>query len=334
MQISKQKLLKALEIVKPGLADKELVEQTTSFAFIKDRIYTYNNEISLSYPIEGVDLTGAIRADELYKLLTKLRKDEIDLELAKKQIILQCGRVKAGLAIQHEITLPIDEVKEIMGRWKILPENFVEALSFAIHAASNDYSRPILTAIHINKNGYVEATDNFRICKYELNGNWELNSVLIPSNNIREIINMNPCNVAKGKGWIHFMNESGCILSSRIFQDDEYIKIDDYLDVKGEKVVFPNLILDTLDRASIFTDGIINVVINESKIKITCSNEIAWFEEILNIRCKEEIEMSITPKLFKDILSVTKEGIIGERVVKFEVSGKFQYIVTLAKSRK
>jgi DNA polymerase III sliding clamp (beta) subunit (PCNA family) len=330
MQISRNELVKALEAVKPGLADRELIEQTTSFAFIGDKVVTYNNEISLSYPIEGLDITGAIKADELYKLLTRLRKDEIELELEGKQILLKCGRIKAGLAIQDEIKLPLEEIKDI-GRWRTLPENFIKALTFSSHAASNDYSRPLLTCIHINKDGYVEATDNFRICKYELKGNWVLDNTLIPVNNVKEVIKMNPSNVAKGKGWIHFMNEEGCNLSCRIFQDDTYVNFDDLLKVQGEEIVFPNLILDTLERATIFTNTCVDIHIKENKIRIKSSNETSWFEETLNIRYENEIDISITPELFKDILSVTKKGIIGERVIKFEMPGEFQYNVALAK---
>ena len=48
--MKKAELIKALEAVRPGLANKEMIEQSTSFAFMKDRVVTYNDEISISYP--------------------------------------------------------------------------------------------------------------------------------------------------------------------------------------------------------------------------------------------------------------------------------------------
>jgi len=77
MNIQKEQLKKALETVKPGLAGKEIIEQSTSFAFMGDRVVTYNDEISISHPVEGLNLTGAIRAEELYQLLSKLKREEI-----------------------------------------------------------------------------------------------------------------------------------------------------------------------------------------------------------------------------------------------------------------
>ncbi len=71
-------LLKALDEVKPGVATKEMVEQTTSFAFIGDRVATYNNEIGISAVVPGINtvMSGAIRAEEMYKLMNKIKKEE------------------------------------------------------------------------------------------------------------------------------------------------------------------------------------------------------------------------------------------------------------------
>jgi len=38
MKINKKELKEALEIVKPGLANKEMIEQSTSFAFLKGKV--------------------------------------------------------------------------------------------------------------------------------------------------------------------------------------------------------------------------------------------------------------------------------------------------------
>lgn len=335
MKINRIELLNALEIVKPGLASRELIEQTTSFAFMEGKVVTFNNEISLSFPVEGLDITGAIQADMLYKLLSKLKKDEIEIELTETQILISCGNVKAGVALQKEIVLPLEEIGDI-GKFKSLPENFNKALQFSLHAASSDYSRPLLTCIHINKEGYVEATDNFRACKYELKGRWNLSNTLIPASSVREILEINPSNVAEGKGWVHFTNEQGCLLSCRVFDEDKFIDIEKILsNKKGRKIVFPNSILKSFERAELFTDnGVILIDIKDNKIKISSKNETAWLEEVLNIRFNEDLRIAVTPRLINDILSVTKEGLINDTIIKFTVPNEFEYLISLAKRGK
>ena len=67
MKVNKEKLRQALEIVRPGLANKEVIEQATSFAFMDGRVVTYNDEISISHPVEGIEIEGAVKADQLYQ---------------------------------------------------------------------------------------------------------------------------------------------------------------------------------------------------------------------------------------------------------------------------
>ena len=90
--MKKAELIKALEAVRPGLANKEMIEQSTSFAFMKDRVVTYNDEISISYPIQDLDLTGAIKAEELYAFLSKAKTEDIDVEITDAEIRLKAGR--------------------------------------------------------------------------------------------------------------------------------------------------------------------------------------------------------------------------------------------------
>ena len=91
MKVKKENLRNALEIVKPGLSNKELIEQSTSFAFIKGRVVTYNDEISISHPVEDLKNSGAIKAEELYALLSKIKEEEIDIVPQEAEILIKDG---------------------------------------------------------------------------------------------------------------------------------------------------------------------------------------------------------------------------------------------------
>ena len=85
MKIKKEELLKALAAVKPGLSSKDVIEQSTSFAFMGGHVVTYNDEIAVRYPVD-LEIEGAIRANELYSFLSKIKDKEIDLEVSEKPI--------------------------------------------------------------------------------------------------------------------------------------------------------------------------------------------------------------------------------------------------------
>ena len=137
MKISRVELLEALEKVKPGLANRELIEQSTSFAFIGDRVVTYNDEISVSHLVKGLEnMKGAIKAKTLYEFLARVKDEEIEIEQEENEVLIKTGRSKAGLRFEYEIRLPFEEVGEI-GKWKKLPEDFVDALRLSYPACSD-----------------------------------------------------------------------------------------------------------------------------------------------------------------------------------------------------
>jgi hypothetical protein len=203
MKINRKELQTALEIVKPGLANREVIEQANSFAFMDDRLVTYNDEISISHPISGLEITGAVKADELYKFINKVKKDELEFELTDNEIVLISGRSKAGFAIQSEIKLPIKDIGNI-GKWKALPDDFMSKISFVSSSAGKTMSKPILACVHVNKEGFVEASDGFRITKNMLSDTMPVKTFLIPATSVSQIIRLKPTKIAEGQGWIHF----------------------------------------------------------------------------------------------------------------------------------
>lgn len=333
MKIDRQELLDALEIVKPGLANKEIIEQSTSFAFMEGRIVTFNDEISISHPVSGLNITGAVKAEEFYGILNKLKKEEITIVLKENELILKSGSSKAGLVLQAEISLPLDEIEEI-NKWGRLPANFVEALKFTVHATSRDMSRPILTCVHINKDGFVEASDSNRVALFELIKEMPVDTFLIPSHTVLEIIKMAPTKVAKSPNWIHFKTKKGTIISCRIFVDS-FPDTKEILKVQGVQIEFPKIVQEVLDRASVFAkreqslDENVTISLEDHFMNIESKSDFGWFKERIKIEFDLiPISFNITPNLLMDILNKTHTCIISDTMIKFEAS-LWQYVIAL-----
>jgi DNA polymerase III sliding clamp (beta) subunit (PCNA family) len=320
--MKRQELLDALEIVKPALAQKEIIEQSTSFAFMQGRVITYNDEISLSTPIPGLELEKdvAIQAEELYKLLGKIEREEIDIEVTDTELKVSAGRVKAGITLQQEIKLPLEEVKP-QGKWKAIPANFVTGTAFVIPSCSKDMSKPIFTCVHVRADGCVEASDNFRITRYTI-GDMPAD-FLLPASSAKDLVRYNVKHILNNKGWAHFKTESDTIFSCRVY-DGEFPKLDAILDVKGEEVEFPEKTLAALDRASVFVneehsvDESVQISLGENKLKVKAKSDAGWFEESLNIKYSNEpFEFSINPAFLQAIVSQLRSCVIGKRCLKF-----------------
>lgn len=328
MKINKEQLQKALEIVKPGLAGKELIEQSTSFAFINNRVITYNDEISISHPVEGLNLTGAILAENLYKFLGKVKKDDLEFTIEGNEIILTTGKAKAGLTLQSEIKLPLDEDVATVGKWFPLPENFVEDIKFVMTACSRDMSQPVLTCVHVNKEGYVEASDGYRIAKHDLKTEMPVDTFLIPASSVVDMVKLKPTRIAEGKGWMHFRTKEGTIMSCRLYDQDQFPDTTALLNIKGTKLLLPDVIEEILDRAMVFAkrdhilDEMITITMENKKFTVRADATSGWFEENVDIAYSGKlIKFIITPYLLKGILSETQTGLLSETKLKFEGEG-------------
>ncbi len=287
MKINKTDLQKALEKVKPALAQKDLIEQSTSFAFLGDRVVTYNDEISISHPVKDLDIKGAIKAQALYDFLNKIKKDEIDIDIdmEESQIVIKAGKSKAGIVMEQEVKLPIEEEIEQNKEWKDLPGNFVDALKFCHPCCSQDMSRPALTCVNIFDKS-IQASDSYQIVSYELDNTIPTSAFLIPASSVRNLVKYNIKQVAEGEGWAHFKTEDGTIFSSRVLTS-EFPDITAHLEISdGNSISFPEDINEILERAEVFAKKensgdmpLATVEIKDKRIHISAKNEYGWFEE-------------------------------------------------------
>lgn len=339
MKISKSNLLQALSVVKPGLASKELLEQTTSFAFVEGRVVTYNDEISISHPVSGVDFEGAVNAKELYGLLSKIEKDEIEIEVKGTELLVQAGRVKAGLKLEGEVKLPLKAIPEKMEKISN-PSRFTKLLSFAMQTCSKDPSQPKLSCISLKKNGVIIGSDSYRLLHSEADP-LPVPDFLLPSSSASDIIKINPLYISLEKGWVHFKNEEGTVVSSRRVEDD-YMPEDQIQNVldfdKIGEIEFPSRINQILERVSLFAKGdtpldeLVEVVIEGGKMMLKASSEGtgSWVEEKASIEFDGSIAFLITPSLFTDILQVTRTSIIDKSLRKIKFTAPdWEYVVML-----
>ena len=332
MKISKRELQEALERVKPGLASRELIEQSTSFAFMGDRVVTYNDEISISHPVKNLDVTGAVKAQALYAFLNKIKREEIDVEWEENQVIIKAGKSKAGLVFEQEVKLPVEEIGEIKG-WKKLPAETLEALKFCYPCCSRDMSRPILTCVHVSGKN-VQASDSFQIVQYKLQGKAPIKPFLLPASAVKELVKYDVKEISEGQGWLHFKTEDGTIFSSRVF-DGEFPEVEGFLDFDGVEIAFPKTTVPALERAQIFSKNEVSmdnmatavVEVSDGQIKFSAQDESGWFEETIKAKYKGKTIKFITGVEFLiDLLGRAPSCVYGDNKIKF-TGENWQHVV-------
>jgi DNA polymerase III sliding clamp (beta) subunit (PCNA family) len=341
MKINKNDLLTVLDTVKPGLSSKEIIDQTTSFVFNNDNVYTYNDEVSVAahFPMP---FNGAIKATELFDFLKKVKNDEVDITFNEEtsEVVLKAGRAQVGFTLANKIVLPLEEELSEKSEWSKLPKRFLEAIRFTIPCASNDMSNPKITCINLTKKGFVEATDNFRIAQYNMKRKMPVKDTIIPATSLKEVLKLTPKFVSQGNGWVHFKNDNDVVISCRVF-DESFVKIQNIIDHVEEGILFdfPEGLSEVLTKAEIFTktqsklsdDAIVDIVVANKKLLVKCQSETAWFKESISMKeyKGENFSFSITPYLLKFIIEQTNTCLIMSNMLRFE-SENWVYVSSLS----
>lgn len=338
MKVSTKELLDALSVVKPGLANKEILDQTTSFAFLNGKVVTYNDEISISHPLT-IDFEGAVKAEELYGLLGRINKDEVMITGGETELSVSAGKVKAGIRLETEIRLPLKDITTKMVKLPN-PKQFCEFVGMAMRTCSNDTSQPKLTCVAIQESGLIMGSDGYRIvyCQGEA---LPFKSFLLPARNAAEAVKINPTSVSVEKAWVHFKNSKGTIVSCRKM-DESYMPEDAIqsilkFNVIG-KVEFPQRIDQMLDRVyqfakrASFIDELVEVEITAGKLTLKANTEDtgSWIKESALVTTDKSVQFIITPSLFKDVMGITRIGVFdkGMQKMKFKGAG-WQYVLLL-----
>lgn len=334
-KINKNDLILAFEAVRPGLGRREVIEQSTSFAFIDNHVCTYNDEIAVRFPLK-LNITGAVRADELYKFINKISADEIEITQTENEIQLKAGRSKAGMKMDAEIRLPLDELGEYEGKWTKIPETLIPALKMAFPVSSTDMSKPKLTCININGK-YVTASDGFRIMRVDIGMEGRKafkKAILLPATAVKSLVRYQVAEFTETAGWCHFRAGNGLVFSCRTVAED-FPNVEPFLEVEGIELKLPASTKEALERAGIFSRGDsaieeeVFVKVSKKKIVFKAEGDFGWCEEELNCAYSgEDIEFTVSPVFLYDILGSLQHCIVGGNSLKFQ-GENFEHVVCL-----
>lgn len=328
MKINRKELLDVLKKLKPAISKTEIVEQTTDFIFMKDKIYTFNNEIAIGCVFD-IGLTGSVIANKFLSIIEKLKEDIIDISIKdEKEIIIKSGKTKAGIKYNSDIHI---QIPNDIGnkKFKILPKKFNEAISFCIFSTANDPMKFPLICINVG-NDKIVSCDNYRITEYFLDKEIK-DDFLLPLNVAIYLQNYDVNKYLVEDEWTHFKNKHGIIFSFRNVEGD-YPETSHLFEIEGNIFTFPKSLIESIEQAEIMGDEEDNIIISINKDEMVCMgrNDMGWIKIKEKIDYKlEPIEFKINSIFLKQILLKNNENVtIGETSLLFE-NDRFKHVLSL-----
>ncbi len=338
--ITRDDLLTKLQMVQPGLAAREILQQSSSYIFKDGYIMTFNEEIACRIPSKiDKEFCGAVPAAPLLSMMQKMKEETVDLEMGETELLVIGKRKRSGFRVEKEIMLEIGVVSK-PGEWYELPGDYGEAVELVAACAGKDESKHSLVCIHMTPK-YLESMDNNKAIRYKIKTPIE-EPTLIRHDTMKNIVSLGMTKISDTNDWLHFKNPAGLVLSCR-----KYVEIYPDLDeanlfkVTGTPTVLPSGLTDDIEMAQIFShenadDDKILIKLMPGKMTLRGEGVHGWFKAgPKKIKYQgAPIEFLVAPKL---LIEISKHHTSCEIApTRLKVTGdnnKFIYISLLSKTK-
>jgi len=338
MIMQKKEFLKVMQLLKPGLAKKDIIEEFVHYLFTGDDVITFNDEICISHPFK-TDFKCSCRAEELFKTVNGIKEETLEVGIAEAGncIEIKSAGTRARLAVSSEDKasqlISVLNLEEVCKNMTPLPKDFVRALYLCMFSASKDMTKGIYTCVKVDSDS-VYSSDGVRISKYNLEEHTDL-STLIPARNIEHLVRFPVIEFRLTDSWCHFRTEEGVVFSTRVMEG-EYPSLDQYFTIEGKRVRLPSEIKSLVSSVSFMSDDKVikdkTVTMVISSGQITCKAEkkdIGMVERDFDFEYAQEgFEIQINPIFLNEVLEKATIMRVNKNAAMF-TSGTFNHIISL-----
>ena len=331
MKVNRKDLLNALTAVKPGLAQKDIIEQMTHFIFTGNNIVAYNDRTCVYCPFE-TDFECSVSSADFYKIISKISAEEIDLSLKGSNLVIKSKRTtaKMSILIEDEITEMLKSLEKETGvTMKKVPQDFLEGIFLCMFSASKEQTKGTLVCINITGSTLI-SSDNVRASMYEMDS--KMDDFKLPAYSVPSLNDLAVTKYGLSDNWLHFMNKDGIRISVRQLIGDfpDYVRM---LKVEGPKVRLPKELKDTLETVSIMspgeivTDKMVDIEIMNDLITCRTKKDRGSIERTIDIKYKKDpVRFKTNPVLLSQVLDSATRMTIGKGALLFE-SKKFKHVL-------
>jgi DNA polymerase III sliding clamp (beta) subunit (PCNA family) len=340
MKVNRKELVRILDAVQPGIAKKEIVEQSTHYVFAQNEIATFSDAIMVTHPYE-CELEFSVKAEDFYKILTKIEDEEVELTLVKDTLNIKAKKTKAGLStIVGEtamVTHLIEHLREAMGAkkfWKALPKDFTTGVHLCSFSASKDLTTGVKACCAV-KGNMIYTTDNIRASMYEMEE--EIPDIMLTSNGINELIRYRITEYGMSENWAHFKTPDGVTFNCKTMRGDYPFEPIEMLFGNGcdPIIAFPAEMTDTVESVialasgDVISDKAITISVTKNKITCKAEKERGWVTKTVDVEYDgEPFTFLINPTFFSQILKQATDFAIQNGRGLF-TSEKFQHVLSL-----
>jgi hypothetical protein len=250
IEVNRAELLTVLESVAPALSPKDVILQSSCFAFSNGWARAFDAEIyaRCRSPLPK-DFEAAVHGRPLLDALRAVHDNEVEVSATDKQLILSGRHDTIKVRLDPKVQLPFDKVEK-PGEWYEVSADLGESLKLAAEATGKDDQKFLTTVVSLTA-GSAQASDNFQVARYKTETGLE-KPTLIRGSSARFLGTKTPTEVSDTKGWLHFKCGSGLIVSCQRYENP-YWDLSKFYKLKGSSVTMPKRLIAALKLADVFS---------------------------------------------------------------------------------
>lgn len=343
-KIDRKEFVGVLKKVIAGIdsTDNYLLEGSDCFIFDNDWIRSYNNKLSVGvrFPI---GIQGAVMAVDFFKLVNKMKGDQIRLSVKKDNIFLTDGRTTLEMSKMSDnfVKDKISNFDFEDMKWKKLPEDFLLGCKLCVFSAAAE-SFGALNGVCFNGEKII-SIDKYRASLYKLEK--VLPYFVLSKQSLLELLKFEELDkFCLEENWIHFKNKDNVFFSSRLLEysfpetvEDLFGDTDSILKDKKNSFSFPKGFRETIERVSLFSfeneAGIKYIQLEIEDDVIVCKGGKQFGKVVEKVKIKksfsEKVKIKIRSDFLLDILQISDCLNFRENMVIFHSENYFHIISLL-----
>ncbi len=333
---TKSELLNILNKLKPGLASKAIVEQSTHFIFLGKIVATFSDQIAVIYPFQ-TPFPFSVKGEEFHRIISGIEEEELTIYPEENHLIISSEGTVAGIDTivdeKDKVEHLIESLSEQMKKWKKLPEDFIQGMFLTMFSAAKNLASGTLACVSVDGKN-IFSCDTIRASWYTSTG--EMPTCLLPAKDVQDLVKYpNFVEYCESDNWMHFRTKDKMTFSVKKVLDKFTDIKKFFLNASGDKIELPEKLAETLKSISFLAEGdmdlhrIVTITLSKGKIVCKAKKEIGWVEKKIACAYKgKQREFMINPLFLSEILNRTNIMILSETAALFKTDN-FQHMILL-----
>lgn len=352
--INRKDLIEILNKIKPALGNQDYLPILSCFCFEKKNIYAYNDDMCISFPNKDIPFEGAIKGDQLLKLLNSFTSENIKMKIKDNVIHINSRKSNIKLPFLKESSFIWKGISKKSGIKFPIDNDFIEGLKLCLISIGQDVTHPEHMGVQISSDGeefVMCSTDNCTLSRYFLedyDGD-DFEAIVLPELFCKQIIllfeDMKSPYLFIKKDCVYIYDSSTqiIVLSKLIFQGEGTVfskVLHKYEKYFGD--VFFNIkdsgFVDALDRALIVNGNDINkstgLIFDNGVVVLNTETEIGHIQDKIKmgkkgVKNRKKIDIKIPTDLTCRASKTLTQVTFKEDIVLFKHKKNFIHIIAL-----